>query len=141
MKSWQKVLLLSATGLMSESAYAVLADNVSSDRTIDIYTDHDETGDAGLIIWAGQDGIYGSNSGQYKLAEFGNNGNGTSAIYTPLTVTGATTLQSSLGVTGATSLNNTLAVNSGGRHTRAKRDNQHCNCYWRNHLTECFFRQ
>lgn len=113
MKSWQKVLLLSATGLMSESAYAVLADNVSSDRTIDIYTDHDETGDEGLIIWAGQDGIYGDDSpSQYRLAEFGTNG--TSAIYTPLTVTGATTLQSSLGVTGATSLNNTLAVNSGG---------------------------
>ncbi len=94
------------------NAYAVLADDVSSNTVINIYTDHDETGDEGMVIWAGQNGVYGDDSpSQYKLAEFGTSG--TSAIFTPLTVTGNTTLSNQLNVSGETTLNGLLDVNAG----------------------------
>ncbi len=105
-------LVLLGASLPAADAHAVLADNISSDKVIDIYTDHDETGNEGVVIWAGQNGIYGDDSpSQYKLAEFGTGG--TSGIYTPLSVTGNTALSNQLNVSGKTTLNGLLDVNAG----------------------------
>lgn len=71
------------------------------DQVASILTDHDETGDPGLIIYAG-DGI--DNSGNYttyRIADFGVDG-GDSNIYTDLNVSGVTSINSSLSADGFT---------------------------------------
>lgn len=96
-------------------SHAIVADDLTGNGIVTIYTDHDETGNDGLVIKAGQAGSYptvGTDPLRDAYAEttIASFSRSSSSISTSLGVTGATTLSSTLGVTGATTLDSTLGV-------------------------------
>jgi hypothetical protein len=99
----------------SEPAFAIVGDDLSGDGYITIYSDHDESGNSGVRLKAGQAGIYGSGSyPETTIAQFGVGGvseiNTNTSVFGTLNVSSATTLSNSLAVSGAATLSNSLAV-------------------------------
>ena len=121
----KRIILFGLAGLMTSTAViAGDVQNLSDNGPLEIYLDHDETGDPAFRIHAG-DAIFVENTSEYtggdvlfeiKPDDYPNYSNLTgvgdimTTINTDATIAGATDLNSTLTVDGAADLNSTLTV-------------------------------